>query len=190
MISQWHLNFLVVIAQCNILASTEADSHRLHRTDDSMISSSVIKRFLLDRAHFSMTLAVSISATMCYSSLKFSKDFNAQKDRRQKAVSFYLGNDLNKSYQSFTCYLFSLELRSYYRPPEHNCLKPQLSNRNKSQIVSTVTICEHRRLGSNLSTCEKLTLVAEPWALFLSRARTDTEILLWFSLSAHAFRLG
>ena len=100
-----------------------------------------------------MTLAVSISATMCYSSLKFSKDFNAQKDRRQKAVSFYLGNDLNKSYQSFTCYLFSLELRSYYRPPEHNCLKPQLSNRNKSQIITTDVLGQVYNL-------QKLTLVA------------------------------
>ena len=100
-----------------------------------------------------MTLAVSISATTCYSSLKFSKDFHTQKDRRQKAVSFYLGNDLNKSYQSFTCYLFSLELRSYYRPPEHNCLKPQLSNRNKSQIITTDVLGQVYNL-------QKLTLVA------------------------------
>jgi hypothetical protein len=49
--------------------------------------------------------------------------------------------------------LFSLELRSYYRPPEHNCLKPQLSNRNKSQIITTDVLGQVYNL-------QKLTLVA------------------------------
>ena len=42
-------------------------------------------------------------------------------------------------------------------------------------------------LDQTLSACEKLTLVAERLvALFLARARTDIEILLWFSLTAQS----